>query len=185
MYMSTFSRKPHFVPHPFKAGFTLIELMVVIAIIGILMAAGLVAFTNAQKNGRDARRRADIQAMGKAFEQYYNDNNGNYINAQSGAVSTGAGWTARVPAVYFSTGQLPLDPLNNTTYRYQFRSVTTVTGAPNPTRFCVAARLENPNGNCNSVTVTASDNNYADPLFARCEFVTPGTGTSFCVQSVQ
>lgn len=54
-----------------KAGFTLIELMVVVAIIGILMAAGIITFSSAQRNARDAKRRADVDAIAKAFEQYY------------------------------------------------------------------------------------------------------------------
>lgn len=45
--------------------------MVVVAIIGILMAAGIVAFSGAQRAARDAQRRADIDAIGKAFEQVY------------------------------------------------------------------------------------------------------------------
>jgi prepilin-type N-terminal cleavage/methylation domain-containing protein len=55
-------------------GFTLIELMVTVAIIGILMAAGIVTFSNAQKAARDAKRKADMDAIGKALEQYYQDN---------------------------------------------------------------------------------------------------------------
>lgn len=37
----------------YQLGFTLIELMVVVAIIGILMAAGIVGFSNVQKVARD------------------------------------------------------------------------------------------------------------------------------------
>jgi len=57
-----------------KQGFTLIELLVVIAIIGILTAAGLASFSNAQAKGRDARRKEDLKAIQTALQLYYNDN---------------------------------------------------------------------------------------------------------------
>jgi len=57
-------------------GFTLLEILVVISIIGILIAVGSAAFTTAQKKGRDARRRADMKAYQSAFEQYYSENDG-------------------------------------------------------------------------------------------------------------
>lgn len=54
-----------------RLGFTLIELMVVVSLIGILMLAGILAFTASQQNSRDSRRKADVDAIGKALEQYY------------------------------------------------------------------------------------------------------------------
>lgn len=52
-------------------GFTLLELLVVISIIGILVAMGTAAFTNAQQKSRNARRRADMKAIQSGMEQYY------------------------------------------------------------------------------------------------------------------
>ncbi len=49
-------------------GFTLIELMVVIAIIAILSTIGLTLFTNTQQKARDTRRRSDIDAIANALE---------------------------------------------------------------------------------------------------------------------
>lgn len=54
-----------------QAGFSLLELLVVISIIGILIAISVVGFTAAQKRGRDTRRRGDMQAWQDALEQTY------------------------------------------------------------------------------------------------------------------
>lgn len=52
-------------------GFTLLELLVSISIIGILIALGTVSFSTAQRRGRDSRRQSDITNLRNALEQYY------------------------------------------------------------------------------------------------------------------
>lgn len=49
-------------------GFTLIELLIVVTIIGVLMVIAIVIFGNVQPGARDARRRSDLDAIGKALE---------------------------------------------------------------------------------------------------------------------
>ncbi len=61
-----------------RLGFTLLELLVVISIIGILVAMGAAAFTNAQQKSRNARRRADMKSIQTAMEQYYSLNDSVY-----------------------------------------------------------------------------------------------------------
>lgn len=102
-----------------QMGFTLIELMVVVAIIGVLMSAGILAFSNAQQNARDARRRADIDAIAKALEQYYANNSFSYP-ATAGAIAT-----------YFPAGAAPTDPQGSA---YNFSLTTSA--------FCVCSLLE-------------------------------------------
>lgn len=60
------------------SGFTLLELLVVISIIGLLIAMGAASYATAQKKGRDARRKEDIRAIKNAVEQCYSVNNGSY-----------------------------------------------------------------------------------------------------------
>jgi prepilin-type N-terminal cleavage/methylation domain-containing protein len=51
-----------------KNGFTFVELLVVITIIGVIFAAGIVSFTTVSKNSRNARRSADLEAIRQALE---------------------------------------------------------------------------------------------------------------------
>lgn len=54
-----------------QKGFTLIELMIAIAIVAILATVGLTIFTGSQKSARDTKRRSDISAIANAFESHY------------------------------------------------------------------------------------------------------------------
>jgi len=54
-------------------GFTLVELLVVIVIIGILATGSVSMFTGAQQKARDSVRITDIQAIKTSVEQAYGD----------------------------------------------------------------------------------------------------------------
>ncbi len=56
-----------------RKGFTLIEILVVISIIGILSALALVSFSSARLRSRDARRLSDLRQISTALELYNND----------------------------------------------------------------------------------------------------------------
>lgn len=50
------------------SGFTFVELLVVITIIGVIFASGIVAFTSISTRSRDTRRRADLEAIRQSLE---------------------------------------------------------------------------------------------------------------------
>jgi len=61
-----------------KQGFTLVELLVTIAIIGILASIIVVNISGARKQARDAKRQSELKSIQTALEQYANLNNGLY-----------------------------------------------------------------------------------------------------------
>lgn len=56
-----------------KFGFTFIEILVVITIIGILAAVAMVSYQSANIRSRDAKRKADIEQIRSALEMYRAD----------------------------------------------------------------------------------------------------------------
>lgn len=56
-----------------KKGFTLMELLIVMAILGILITVGLTSYKSVQMKSRDSRRKNDLRQIASALEVYYND----------------------------------------------------------------------------------------------------------------
>ena len=57
----------------FQRGFSLIELLVVTTIIIVLMTIGLVSYSQASRNGRNAKRKSDLETVRQALVLYRND----------------------------------------------------------------------------------------------------------------
>jgi prepilin-type N-terminal cleavage/methylation domain-containing protein len=81
-----------------KKAFTLVELMIVIAIIGVLSTISVALYSNSVKKGRDAKRRTDLVIIKSALENYFQDT-GSYP-------STGGTWrgTCATYGSYATTG---------------------------------------------------------------------------------
>ncbi|MBI2604251.1 MAG: prepilin-type N-terminal cleavage/methylation domain-containing protein, partial [Candidatus Harrisonbacteria bacterium] len=65
-----------------KSGFTLIEVLIVVAIIGLLASIVLVGLGSFRARGRDARRVADLRQTQNALELFYTKSNA-YPNVNS------------------------------------------------------------------------------------------------------
>ena len=89
--------------------FTLIELLIVVAIIGILAAIAVPNFMNARVKAAVARCQADMKAATDALEMYRLDN-GKYIRTLGGAselfqLTTPIAYLTSVPKDYFLGNQ--------------------------------------------------------------------------------
>ena len=71
-----------------KNGFTIVELLIVIVVIGILAAITIVSFNGVSARANDTARITKITNMAKALEQYKIDN-GSYPQIQDGYVKEG------------------------------------------------------------------------------------------------
>lgn len=57
-----------------QQGFTIVELLIVIVVIGILAGLVITTFTGIQQKARDTERQTDIKAMHGQMEAYYAEN---------------------------------------------------------------------------------------------------------------
>src|SRR3989344_1974002 len=125
-----------------RPGFTLIELLVVITIIAILIGAATVSYSNAQKKGRDAKRKTDLKAIQQALEQYFQAN-GYYPPSKTYSWCSNISKTG-LPVVYNALNTyinpVPTDPIYaGTSKDYVYKEEFT-TGT-----YELAAYLENTN----------------------------------------
>lgn len=104
-------------------GFTLIEVLIVVAIISILASVVLIGLGPTRRLGRDARRISDLRQVQNGLELYFN-RCGYYpgtaqASAPCGAYSAIASWADLTAAISGSGfGSIPNDPTGGTNYLY-------------------------------------------------------------------
>ncbi len=141
--------------------FTLVELLVVMALLSVLVSIIAVNFRNSQTRGRDVKRKSDLKQVSNALELYYSDY-GQYpdtLPAWGTELSDGK-------TVYFKT--LPKDPVGNYSYFYRIPELGSQ-------KYQLFARIENSqdaaiipglNHSCGSVicnfAVTSSNTNPSE-----------------------
>lgn len=93
-----------------QRGFTLVELMIVMVILGILTSIIGGTFMQAKLKSRDAQRKNDLGQVQRALESYYNDH-GTYPPASNDGTLLGTTWGGvfqdTTPTVYMN--KLPND----------------------------------------------------------------------------
>jgi len=160
-----------------SSGFTLIEILIVVAIIGILSAGVLVGLGPVQRQGRDARRLADLRSVQNALELYFGK-----CTFYPGSYAAGGGcpasftpltgtdatiWqnlTQSITQAGIGVTQVPNDPSAGRSYCY--------TSNDPGMSYVIGAKLEDANNPALSRSVSG----------VVCGSLTCGTGGVYCVQ---
>lgn len=109
-----------------QSGFTLIELMIVVAIIGIIAAIAFPSYQESSAKARRAAAKANLVGFTAAMERFYTQNR-TYLGAATGGANTGA------PAATLFPNQSPLDgntKFYNLTIQSAFATSFTLAATP-------------------------------------------------------
>ncbi|MGB9848060.1 MAG: type II secretion system protein [Minisyncoccia bacterium] len=139
-------------------GFTLIEMLVVIAVIGLLAALILVGLSSFRTRGRDTRRIADLKEVQNGLEVYYMKNGtyptgiNTWTDLENALTSAGIGITS-----------IPKDPTNGSPYQYVYG----VDGTGQ--HYVIGATIEDPDANTsllqNDLDGTVYNVSCDDPVY--------------------
>jgi general secretion pathway protein G len=124
-----------------KRGFTLVEILIVVAIIATLASVALVGLGPVQRSGRDTRRVSDLRQVQNGIELYFAKCGYYPGTAEAGTDCNGfrniSSWDSLEDAITGSAlgvSQVPNDPRTGGTYVY---------GSSAGTTYVIGATLEN------------------------------------------
>ncbi|MBI3624090.1 type II secretion system protein [Candidatus Saccharibacteria bacterium] len=109
------------------SGFTIIEVMIVLAIAGLILLIVFLAVPALQRNARNTQRRNDVARLLAAVQEYVNNNNGN-LPTTSSAIPATALSNFGSASQFNTTVSLGLYNINNVAWSYS--TVATATTDP-------------------------------------------------------
>ncbi len=129
-----------------KKGFTLIEIMIVVVIIGILAVALFPKLLGAISKSSDEGRKAELKSLSVIMLQYKNDT-GAYPDAATCVTDTGGGLgSTLINDGYVNKGKFPKDPNKNNTVSGcagYFYYVPLAKNGTSAATFALVAKMEN------------------------------------------
>lgn len=91
-----------------KLGFTLVELLVVIAVISVLASISIIAFSQFSTSANDSARKSQVTSISKALDKYYQANgsypNCNALTGDPDTIISTLGLTGLKPSVFKAPG---------------------------------------------------------------------------------
>ncbi len=157
-----------------KSGFTLIEMFIVIAVIGILVGLVFRGTAGVQSSARDTRRIGDLRNVQNYLELYFNKC-GHYPGGADCSLTAPTTWDQLVTALgsVTSSTNVPRDPVPSKNYFYSVEST-------NYLGYLLGAQLEKDNkalqGDVDTIPTGWSSTTGAD-----CTDASPNFG--YCIQS--
>ncbi|MFZ2024956.1 MAG: prepilin-type N-terminal cleavage/methylation domain-containing protein [Microgenomates group bacterium] len=118
-----------------RHGFTLMEILIAIAIIAVLTAIGIVSYGSINRNARNAKRKSDVGQMQSALELYRSDF-GYYPAINTGGMAVAETLEENADFLTYLS-DVPVDP-KHVSYMYQALSEN----AGQYYGYCIAATLE-------------------------------------------
>ncbi|HEV7951902.1 MAG TPA: type II secretion system protein [Candidatus Saccharimonadales bacterium] len=138
---------------PKYQGFTIVELLIVIVVIGILAAITIVAYNGVQQRGRDVKRKDDVAKIVHAGKLWLVDSGKQFNELGGGSSGSTLGWFdspyspyPSVKSVFVSGGFLAegvTDPINRKTGTIYAYMIAPCNDGDNTTRVALA-KLEIP-----------------------------------------
>lgn len=134
-------------------GFTLIELMVTIAILGIIVSVAIPAYTNYVTRGKITEATVQLSGLRVTMEQYYQDNR-TYLSGANCGPNMPASPTVR----YFTY----------TCVGTQNTYTLTATGVANQAMGGFAYSIDQANNRSSNITAPASTSGWSNPAPNNC-----------------
>ncbi len=163
-----------------RYGFSLIELLVAIAVIATIIGLALPNFLGARSRARDARRKAELSQLKTSLQLYFNDykiyppagNGTGKVNYIAGCGSNGATLCPATCTVAFAAGGTGCETVYMTKFPGELGSSMFYYQLSSGNNFCAKVSLEN-----------ASDSDIA-ASWSRCGGICSGlSGTDYAVCS--
>lgn len=158
-----------------QAGFTIVELLIVVVIISIVAAISIATYTGIQVRARDSMRTDAIAKIKKSLELYKIDN-GRYPSATPNPGCCG-GWELSSDADgtfieslrdYGLAGGVPVDPINNAAYTFFYYRYPAGSGGCDPVKggfYVLSASYESaakPQGNSMTTECSSPQSGWSD-----------------------